>query len=196
MPRLRRPGALAFSYAVAYRLLGPDGAPTAAGRQLAQQLAAAASGGGEAERVVLPVLLACSEEDAITDFSQGALQGRVVRYLAHVCGRSASVDLPLLLFRVAPPLHTALGVPLSICPSTHPRPLLPCFFTLLQWTASPPARWTSPRFGRPPPALLVAPPLLLRLPPLRLTLNAAPLTWCQRQSGQMLTYLAPPAGCG
>jgi len=64
-----RPGPLQFDYAVAYQLLGPDGSPTPAGRELADQLAGAA--GGEDERVVLPVLLASSQEENISDFSQG-----------------------------------------------------------------------------------------------------------------------------
>jgi hypothetical protein len=64
---------LPFRYAVAYRLMDARGAPTPAGRALAQQLAAAPGpgGGGGGERVVLPVLLACSGEDDVTDFSQG-----------------------------------------------------------------------------------------------------------------------------
>jgi hypothetical protein len=70
VPRGCRGGVLSLGYAAAYQLLSPDGTPTPAGRALAGQLAAAER--GEGERVVLPVLLAASEEQAITDFSQGA----------------------------------------------------------------------------------------------------------------------------
>jgi hypothetical protein len=61
---------MSYSYAVAYSVAEPaTKAPTAAGRALAAALAAADS--GEVPRLVLPVLLACSNPAVVTDFSQG-----------------------------------------------------------------------------------------------------------------------------
>jgi hypothetical protein len=61
---------LSYSYAVAYSIADPvSKAPTAAGRALAAALAAAAA--GKVPRMVLPVLLACSNAATVSDFSQG-----------------------------------------------------------------------------------------------------------------------------
>jgi hypothetical protein len=61
---------MSYSYAVAYSVAdAATKAPTAAGRALAAALAAADA--GEAPRLVLPVLLACSNAAVVTDFSQG-----------------------------------------------------------------------------------------------------------------------------
>jgi len=65
-----RPSFLSYSYAVAYSVADPvTRAPTPAGRALAAALAEA--DGGAAPRLVLPVLLACSNTPIVTDFSQG-----------------------------------------------------------------------------------------------------------------------------
>lgn len=56
---------------MAYSLADPvSKVPTAAGRAVAQALAAAHA--GQAARMVLPVLLASSRAPVVTDFSQGA----------------------------------------------------------------------------------------------------------------------------
>jgi hypothetical protein len=66
---------LSYSYAVAYSIADPvSKAPTAAGHALAAALAA--DDAGEAPRLVLPVLLACSNTAIVTDFSQGGFYCR------------------------------------------------------------------------------------------------------------------------
>jgi hypothetical protein len=67
---LCRSSYMSYSCAVAYSIADPvTKAPTAAGRALAAALAAADA--GQAPRLVLPVLLACSNAAVVTDFSQG-----------------------------------------------------------------------------------------------------------------------------
>lgn len=80
----KHPGPIRLSTAVSYRLSGPGGAPNAAGCALAAQLS---TPGGH---VVLPVLLAASEELHIQDFSTGAW----------ACGRQSFGRLQLHIRRV------------------------------------------------------------------------------------------------
>lgn len=71
---MKRDGNIVFGYAVEYKLFDEAGRPIAAAVGLLQQLAAAsapAAAGAVAPRVVLPVLLATSQQSVVKDFSQG-----------------------------------------------------------------------------------------------------------------------------